>query len=64
MLLLLSLSMEYKMEVEFCPICGAFMNQVPMVIGGETFMFWVCEEGDYEAPVYNLKTVEEPTEEM
>lgn len=50
------------MEFEFCPICGAFMYKVPMVIGGETYEFWVCEEGDYEAPVYNLTHTEDPIE--
>lgn len=26
------------------------MNKVPMTVGGEVFDFWVCEEGDFEAP--------------
>lgn len=36
---------------EFCPICGAIMEKVPMSIHGVIYDFWVCPEGDWEAPV-------------
>jgi len=39
------------MSVEFCPICAAILEIVPMTIGGETYDFWVCPEGDWEDPV-------------
>lgn len=39
------------MSIEFCPICAAILEIVPMTIGGETYDFWVCPEGDWEDPV-------------
>lgn len=35
---------------EFCPICGSIMEKVPMNIHGAVYDFWVCPEGDWEAP--------------
>lgn len=48
------------MALVFCPICGGIMNKVPMTVGGETFDFWVCEEGDYEAPARVAPQAEQP----
>jgi hypothetical protein len=35
---------------EFCPICGSILEKVPMNIQGVVSDFWVCPEGDWEAP--------------
>ncbi len=39
------------MILMFCPGCAAVMEQEPRVINGESIMFWVCPEGDWEEPV-------------
>ncbi len=39
------------MILMFCPGCAAVMEQEPRVINGESIMFWVCPEGDWEDPV-------------
>jgi hypothetical protein len=38
------------MTIMFCPGCAAIMEQEPRIINGESVMFWVCPEGDWEDP--------------
>lgn len=39
------------MTVKRCPSCAEVMDQEPYIINGESIMFWVCPEGDWEEPV-------------
>lgn len=39
------------MYEDLCPICGSIMEKVPMNIHGTVYDFWVCPEGDWEAPL-------------
>lgn len=39
------------MTVKRCPSCAEVMTQEPYIINGESIMFWVCPEGDWEEPV-------------
>lgn len=51
------------MALVFCPICGGIMNKVPMTVSGEVFDFWVCDEGDYEAPARVAQQADELSEQ-
>jgi len=39
------------MSTKRCPACSTALVQEPYVIDGESIMFWVCPEGDWEEPV-------------
>ncbi len=39
------------MTVKLCPICGSFLEQQEITVGGSTDLYWVCPEGDWEDPV-------------
>jgi hypothetical protein len=39
------------MTIMFCPGCAAILEKEPRVINGESVMFWVCPEGDWEESV-------------
>lgn len=39
------------MTTKRCPTCSEVMVQEPYIINGESIMFWVCPEGDWEEPV-------------
>jgi hypothetical protein len=53
------------MTVKWCPSCAEIMVQQPYIINGESIMFWVCPEGDWEEPVNSApnSTTEEPEAE-
>jgi len=39
------------MATKRCPACSTALEQEPYIINGESIMFWVCPEGDWEEPV-------------
>ena len=51
------------MTTKRCPTCSAVMVQEPYIINGESIMFWVCPEGDWEEPVESAAVAEEPESE-
>lgn len=51
------------MTVKRCPSCAEVMVQQPYIINGESIMFWVCPEGDWEEPVSNQNALAENPEQ-
>lgn len=50
------------MPTKRCPGCSAELVQEPYIINGESIMFWVCPEGDWEEPVETESTTLEVPE--
>lgn len=49
------------MPTKRCPGCSTALIQEPYIINGESIMFWVCPEGDWEEPVETESAdIEEP----
>lgn len=39
------------MPTKRCPGCSSELFTEPYIINGQTLMFWVCPNGDWEEPV-------------